>query len=437
MKCTICRGVLGTSTLVGVMVAGLAGAQGLRNPPEGAVALGHVGGAVVLTEDASAVSHNPANLVDLKQAEVLPTLTVIHTETDFTGPAGTATTDSPWKMLPNVFAAYPINTRYVMGIGITTPYGQSMEWNPDGAFRYTAPYSAMLAVVNVNPTLAARLNDKVSVGVGLDAYWSRLEMKQRFPWSAMTRNPMTPDGSIVAKGDGEGIGANAAIDVKLTASQTLALTYRSPFRVDYEGDVDVSGMPAGAQALGLSPASDFDSSIDFPAVAALGYGLKLSDTVRVGVDVEWVQSSRYKTLELDGGADNALLNAPGAANPMAPVSIRQDWDDSWTAGFGVDWRALPDVTLRAGYIHLWSPVPDETLAPTLPDISRDVVKRRNRLPACAACVRSGLCLQHHPRPNCQLRSESRLRRDLRDQFAHRQRVIRLLVLRPWRPPLKR
>jgi len=364
----------GTGIVVMAMVAGVVSAQGLRNPPEGAAALGHVGGGVVLTEDASAISQNPANLTDLKQAEVMPAMTVIRTKTDFTGPAGTASTDDPWKMLPNVFATYPIaNSCYVMGVGITTPYGQSMVWNQDGAFRYTAPYSASLAVVNVNPTLAARLNDKVSVGVGVDAYWSRLEMKQRFPWSAMTRNPLTPDGAIVAKGDGEGIGANAAINVKITANQTLAITYRTPFKVDYSGDLDVSDMPAGARALGLSPSSDFDSSINFPAEAALGYGIKLSQTVRVGADVEWVQSSRYKTLELDGGNDNALLNASGTANPMAPVSVRQNWDDSWTAGFGVDWLALPDVTLRAGYIHLWNPIPDETLAPTLPDISRDVV----------------------------------------------------------------
>ena len=374
MNRTMYRGVVGAGIVGVAMVAGYVGAQGLRNPPEGAAALGHVGGAVVLTEDASAISQDPANIADLRQGQVMPAMTVIRTKTDFTGPAGTASTDDPWKMLPNVFATYPIaNSCYVMGVGITTPYGQSMVWNQDGAFRYTAPYSASLAVVNVNPTLAARLNDRVSVGVGVDVYASRLEMKQRFPWSAMTRNPLTPDGAIDAKGDGEGIGANAAINVKITDNQTLALTYCSPFKVDYDGDVDVSGMPAGARAMGLSPSSDFNSSIDFPAVASLGYGLALSKTVRVGADVEWVQSSRYKTLELDGGNDNALLNAPGTANPMAPVSIRQNWDDSWTAGFGVDWLALPDVTLRAGYIHLWSPIPDETLAPTLPDISRDVV----------------------------------------------------------------
>ena len=361
----------GMGIVVTVALAVSAGAQGLRNPPEGAAALGHVGASVALTEDASAVSHNPAKLADLKQGQVLPAMTVIRTETDFTGPAGSAKTEKPVKELPDVFAAWPIaNTPCVMGVGITTPFGQSMVWKQDGAFRYATAYSASLAVMDVNPTLATRLNDRVSVGVGLDAYWSRLDMKQLIPWSILAQNPMIPDGAVKARGDGEGFGANAGVNFKLTDSQSLALTYRAPFKVDYNGNADVSGMPAAAQALGLTPVSGFNSSIEFPAVAALGYGVKVSQAVNVGADVEWAQSSRYKSLVMDGANNNPLFNV---VNPAAPLTLRQDWNDSWTAGFGADWLALPNVTLRAGYIYLWNPIPDETLAPTLPDISRHVV----------------------------------------------------------------
>ena len=38
-----------------------------------------------------------------------------------------------------------------------------------------------------------------------------------------------------------------------------------------------------------------------------------------------------------------------------------------------DWKATPDVTLRAVYIYLQSPVPDETFSPTIPDADRHVV----------------------------------------------------------------
>lgn len=362
------------------LVAGLgcgiglqAGASAFRNPPEGAAGLGHSGGQVTLTEDASAISHNPANLADLKQAQVLPALTVINTGTKFVSPMGEAKTDQPWKVLPNLFSAWPIeNTRFVAGIGVTTPFGQSTAWETDGVLHYAVPHFAEMSVVNVNPTLAMRLNERVAVGVGVDLYRSQLTLKQWVPWSAMAGVPL-PEGEIKAEGDGMAVGGNAAISVKLTQKQTLALTYRCPFSIDYSGDVDVSGMPPPAGALGLSPSSDFDTTIDFPGVAALGYGLRMSDTVRVGAEVEWVQFSRYETLTLDAGNNNPLLNPPGTPNPLAPVAVPQNWDDSWTAGVGADWQATPDVTLRAGYTYLKSPIPEETVAPTLPDADRHVL----------------------------------------------------------------
>lgn len=363
-------GMAGSLAVVG-MVCQPCLANGFRNPPEGAAALGHNGGKLTLTEDASAVSHNPANLASMKEGQVLPSVTVIDSETDFTSAMGTAETEDPWKVLPNIFAAWPLeNTRYVAGIGVTTPFGQSTTWKDGGVLHYSAPHFAEMKLVNVNPTLAARLNDRIAVGVGADAYWSQLRMKQWVPWAAMTGDPSSPDGELSVDGSGMAVGANAAVSVKVTANQTLALTYRSPFTVDYEGDTEVSRMPAPARMAGLSPTSDFDTSIDFPAVVAVGYGVKVSDTVRVGAEFEWAQFSTYDRLEIDTHNNNALANPSGAPTP---ATIPQNWDDAWTAGAGVDWAVAPSLTFRAGYIYLKSPVPEETLAPTLPDISRHVV----------------------------------------------------------------
>lgn len=125
--------------------------------------------------------------------------------------------------------------------------------------------------------------------------------------------------------------------------------------------------------MGISAESGFDTSIEFPAVAALGYAVKITDKVRVEVDVEWVQFSKYDELSLDAGQNNPLVQRPGSANPMAPVVVPQKWDDTWTYGLGAEWDVRSDLTLRAGYIFLESPVPEETLAPTLPDADRHVI----------------------------------------------------------------
>ena len=344
-------------------------ANGFRNPPAGSEALGRVGGKIAQADDASAVEHNPANLADIKEAQVMASATIIDTSTKFHSPMGSASTEDSWKFLPNLFAVLPSSDHdFTAGLGVTTPFGQSTVWDKDGAFRYTAPYSAELTVVNVNPTLAAKLGDKVSVAAGLDVYMSRLDMKQVMPWSVLTKGAM-PDGTAHLQGDGEGVGGNAAITYHPTKAQSLALTYRSPVKVDYDGDSDISG----AQAVGMNPSGDFESSITFPTIVGLGYGIELTDAVRVEADVEWVEFSRYDSLSLDAGNSNPLLNGPASRNPRAPLVVRQNWKDTWTFGLGADWKVAEELTLRAGYIYLQSPVPEETLAPTLPDADRHVV----------------------------------------------------------------
>ncbi len=364
-----------STIVIGVIcLASVALANGFRNPPEGAAAFGHSGGKLILTEDASAVTHNPANVAQSEKAQAQVAATVIHTETDYSSPMGSDSTEDPYKILPNIFAVMPIEeTRYAVGVGITTPFGQSTVWDKEGAFRYTAPYSAEMTVINVNPTLAARVTDQLSVGVGADVYWSRLDLKKVFPWSAVTGSPLSPDGSVRMKGDGQGVGGNIGLTYRPAPRHAIALTYRSPVKVDYDGDTSFSGFPAGAQALGFSSSSSFESSIEFPAIAAVGYAFKVTDTVRIEADVEWVEFSRYDEVALDAGNNNALLHRPGDPNPMGPVVLPQDWDDTWTFGLGADWDVTPLVTLRAGYIYLQSPVPDETLAPTLPDADRSVI----------------------------------------------------------------
>lgn len=351
------------AAIVAALAVGGVQANGFRNPPESASAYALDGGKLVHTEDASAVAINPANLGDMKENAALGSLTLIHTETDFRSPAGSATTEEPWKLLPNLFAVIPTaEGGPVVGVGLSTPFGQSTVWDENSLFRYTAPYETELMVFNVNPSLGYRINEKMSVGAGLDLFSSALTFKQFIPWSSQV--PGAPDGKMKFDADGDGLGWNAGLLLDLTKHQHVALTYRSPVKVEYEGDFEVSQTPAPVSAVGLGYDSDFETEIEFPTIVVIGYGLDLTDTVRVGVDAEWVEFSRYDQLPIDIEQNNALLLQPG---------IPQDWDDIWTIGVGADWQVSEQVVLRGGYKFMPSPVPDETLAPTLPDADKHQV----------------------------------------------------------------
>ena len=84
--------------------------EGFRNPPPGAFDLGRAGGRFAQVDDSSAVWNNPANLVDLAAPEAQFTPSVVYFDIQYDSPTGSSTsTENPWKILPNFFAALPVN----------------------------------------------------------------------------------------------------------------------------------------------------------------------------------------------------------------------------------------------------------------------------------------------------------------------------------------
>lgn len=333
--------------------------EGFRNPPPGAFSLARAGGRRAQIDTPDAAYHNPANLADLRGigAELSPTFVYIKVEHDSdTGQSG-ETTD-PLKILPNAFAHFPIiEGKFAAGLAMTTPFGLSNEWDkegvfgPGGAYRNVTAWYTELVTVDVSPSLSWRINDRIAIGGGLDIYWSELTLRQYFP--AVPAFGI-PENSVRAKGDGTGVGANFGVTVNLTDRQRIAATYRTPFEVEYDGDIRFSNPPL---LPGAAQKSSFGSEIDFPGIFGFGYGIELTDTIRLESNVEWVQFSQFDKLPLNAG-QNA---------PYFPGGIAQEWDDTFTIGIAGDWQFHEKWTWRGGYQFYETPVPDETFSPTIPD----------------------------------------------------------------------
>jgi long-chain fatty acid transport protein len=346
--------------------------EGFRNPPAGTFNLGRAGGRIAQIDDASAIQQNPANLLDVKQTQAEFTPSIVYIHVDYTSPSGvSAETENPWKLLPNFFASTPVmDDRVVVGFGLTTPYGLANEWEQTGAFadplslKYQAPYFTELMTINANPTVAVRLLDNLTLGAGLDVTWSQLTFKQLYPWLAFPGSTGTePDGKIKAEGDGFGFGGNMGLTWQIAEKHRLAVTYRSPIQVNYEGTFQINNVTPTATFVGVTPESKFETEIKFPTIVALGYGIQVTDNVRLELDGEWLQFSNFKSLDLNVG-NNALL--------FPSTSIAQNWKNTYTVGIGGDWRFSPDWVVRFGYQHYETPVPDSTLSTTIPDANQNV-----------------------------------------------------------------
>ena len=331
-------------------------AAGFGNPPDTATAVALAGNNIAWVDDASAVFFNPANLADLPSRQFLCSTTVGYGETQFRSPNGTTTgTGLPWFALPSVAVAWPLPAEgLALGLGVNVPYGRQSTWNNAGFFRTNAPVYTKLMVLDINPALAWRISDEWSVGAGLDIYYGRLQFRQVMPW----------DGWAQAKADGWSVGANAGVTWRPTPDQRVALTCRTPFDLHFSGDLTVSDIPPGYP---VAPESSFDTTFQFPTIVALGYGVKVTDTLTLETDVEWQQYSRFKRMNLDAGANNWLLQQNNE------TSMPTDWNNSWTFGLGASWTFAPQWTLRGGYEYLESPAPNSTFTPSILDKSQSLV----------------------------------------------------------------
>lgn len=335
-------------------------AEGFRSPTIGTYGLGLSGGRFAEVEDASAAVHNPANLVDLQSWEASAEPTIVHYEANFRSASGaTARTEDPWKLLPHIFAGGKINDTFAFGLAVTVPYGLSIKWEPNGAFRYSAPYYTSLQTINVSPSLAVKLAPNLSFAAGFDAMWSELEFRQFYPWSVVAGVPGLPDGQVVGKGDGVGWSGHAAATWEFLKDQRLSLTVRAPVDVNYGGSFTATGVPS---IPGGVSRVDLKTQIEFPTIIGAGYGIHLNDQVSLSADLEWLQFSRFQSLN---------LQVP-AALPGLSTTIPQNWRDTFTFGGGVDWKFAPKWAARASYQFFQTPVPAYTLSPLIPDANQNV-----------------------------------------------------------------
>ncbi|HKL23112.1 MAG TPA: outer membrane protein transport protein, partial [Tichowtungia sp.] len=287
-------------------------ADGYRNPPEGAAAIGAFGGHRAFADDANAVIHNSANLVDLEQPMLQFNSTIGYGESEFSGAIGSDRTEDPWFAFPGLSIAAPFNEgKYALGFSSYIAFGRSVQWGSSGTIATTPmfpfpgspnyPFEGSMMVVDFTPNVAVRLNDSLSFGIGPDIYYGEVEQKQF----------LAPGVLSTLTADGTAVGWNCALTWKMTDRQRLAATYRSPFKIKYDGENNIAG--------GISAVN---AKIEYPTIVGLAYGVEVSDRVRVELNGEWLDFSEYETL---------TINNPGG---IGVANIPQKLKDTWTIGIG-------------------------------------------------------------------------------------------------------
>ena len=310
-------------------------------------------GEAVLADDASVIASNPAAMLLLADEWSFALgASAIFPEVEVSGaysppapaPPGTVlpanggnVTDD--AVIPYLYAAKRISDRLSLGFGAYTTFGLNSNYPLNFPARGVADLSEV-KTLNLNPSLAWRIDDRWSLGLGFDA----LHADGKLTATAPSSLPL-----LDLAGDDWGYGFNAGLLFEATPSTRFGLHYRSAIDLEIEGR-SVSLVPAFNDPATLEV--ELPDSVEFSAVHDFADG-------SVHGDVMWTNWSVFQQL---------APQVTGA--PVQPPATQENWKDSWRFALGTTWRAGDTVTFRAGIAYDRSPVSGEDLTLRIPDADR-------------------------------------------------------------------
>ena len=310
-------------------------------------------GEAAMGDDATVIASNPAGMTLLEdewsfaigasgifpEVEVSGVYAPPGAPAGFTVPAlGGNVADDAY--LPYAYVAKRLNEQFSVGFGAFSTFGLKTNYPVGFTGRAIADFSELLTL-NLNPSVAWKINEQWSLGAGFNALYAD---------GTLTSSNAATLPVLDLAGDDWGYGFNVGVLFAPADHTRFGLHYRSSVDLDLEGRT-ISVIPAfnGPTTLAV----ELPDSVEFSAVHDLNESWSLHG------DVMWTNWSKFQEL------------APFIAGaPAQPPVQPENWKDSWRFALGTTWQATESWTFRAGVAYDRTPVSEADLTLRIPDADR-------------------------------------------------------------------
>ena len=334
-----------------MMVAGAFATQtyaaGFQLSEQSAIQMGRaMAGAGIVGDDLSAVHYNPAGMTLLSGTRMQATGTWVAVNLDYEGDFGQSENGRlKGQIIPAGFITHQINDSLWAGLGLTVPYGMGTEYG-EGWKGKSRGTESMILTFDINPNLAWKVNEKLSVGGGISLQYAKAEL-------GMGMGPMQAN----VKGDSWAWGWNVGLMFQPVETVRLGLAYRSHIAHNAEGHTDVKGP--------LNLTSDMKVRIKTPDTVTLSATWEATDALRLSGTARWSKWSNFRTLDVQN-----LDFPPPALGAYANVLVENNWDDTWFFSVGADYKLNGQWTVRGGVAYDQGPVENQYRMAVIPDTDR-------------------------------------------------------------------
>lgn len=306
---------------------------------------------------------------------------------------------------------YYSNEKMAYGVALYAPFGLGAKWDLLATEKYNPNYPELdyeddLKVIAVQPTFAYKLNDKLSVGLGVMLTYADIMIrKPNFTPNPITFTPayatlkaalgasaLSPfdqfltDGTL--EGSGMGFGVNFGLQFKPMETLTLALSGKYYSTMPLDGTLEATtyyakdpgnvkptldylksvgavsdaqyaqllGAYSGAQANSI-PKMDVTADMPLPITVGAGFAFTGIKNLLVTGDIATSQWSAWDVIEIKDTEGNVKSE------------LVENWENTLRFGLGMEYTLLEAFKLRAGYYNEANAAIPETMQPTVPDVA--------------------------------------------------------------------
>ncbi len=306
-----------------------------------------------------------------------------------------------------------------LGISIYAPFGLGGDWHvldPNAYYPFFPiqkhsefDYDDDLSVIDIHPTFAYQISDKLSVGVGFSFVLADIIIQT----PKTTPNPLLANAALKPlltqfglaadiynyiltntklEGDGTGFGFNFGVKFDVTKDLSLGLSGNWYNDVPLDGKLSattyfakideatfaqlsatldgliqlnqltpelkqqIMGVYSGQKNVLLDKEKG-DADLSLPMTIGAGLAYKGIEKLLVSADVSWTQWSSWDVIDI-------------ALNNGQTQKLVLDWKDGIRFGLGLEYQVSDPFKIRTGYYTEPSAVPDKTFDVSIPDPGR-------------------------------------------------------------------
>jgi len=323
-----------------VAFSGAASAAAFQLWEQNASGLGNAyAGSAAVADNASTVFFNPAGMTQLKGFQLSAGVNGVGPSYEFRnegstgallGTSGNGGNAGGWAAVPNAYLSWQLAPNLFLGFGVSAPFGLATEYEDSNWIGRVHSIKSEIKTVNYNPSIAYRLNDKVSLGAGLNYQTIDAEL--------------TSFGSRL-KGDDAAWGWNAGALFTLSPAMRVGVSYRSAIDYTLEGSAN-----------GVVP---IRADVKLPDTFILSVWQQVSDRWEAMGDLSYTRWNSLKTLNVINRNSGTLL-----------TSETFNYDNSWRFAWGAAYQANDALKLKFGIAYDRTPVSDDDRSARVPDNDR-------------------------------------------------------------------